>query len=117
MSTAEQPVAGRTYPLEVEGVGRFVFRKRRVPDQVRIEAAAIRMTGGPIDDAELENFCLAYQTLLALTVEAPAGWDLEEIDPLDREQTGRMWGAYEALRAEEARFRKGAGQQRAEDRA
>lgn len=99
----------RTYPLDVEGVGRFVFRKRRIPDQVKIETAALRMTEGPIDDVELQNVCIAYQTLKHLTVENPAGWDLDEIDPLDPADTEKMWKVWLALRNEEGRFRKGSG--------
>jgi hypothetical protein len=99
----------RTYPLDVEDIGRFVFRKRRVPDQVKIEAAAHRMTDGPIDDVDLQNVCIAYQTLKHLTVESPEGWDLEDIDPLDAEDTAKMWKVWGALREQEGRFRKGAG--------
>lgn len=98
----------RTFPLSVEGVGDFVFRKRRIPDQVRIEAAARRMTDGPVDDIDLQNVCLAYQTLIALTVQAPADWNLEDVDPLDRDATDRMWKVWGALREQEETFRKAA---------
>jgi hypothetical protein len=99
----------RTYPLEVEDIGRFVFRKRRIPDQVKIESEANRMTGGLIDDLDLQNVCIAYQTLKHLTVTSPEGWDLDDIDPLDPDDTAKMWKVWGALRDKERTFRKGAG--------
>jgi hypothetical protein len=97
----------RTFPVEVPEIGRFVFRKRRVPDQVRIEAAAQRMTDGPTDDPELRHIAMAWATLQVLTVEAPEKWDLEDIDPLDAGDTAKMWAVWKELRAEEdRRFRR-----------
>lgn len=98
----------RTFPLDVENVGHFVFRKRRIPDQIKIEAAARRMLDGSIEDSDLYNICLAYQTLSLLVVKGPDGWDLDEMDPLNREDTDKLWAVWNALRAEEARFRQGA---------
>lgn len=96
----------RTHAVEVEGVGRFVFHKRRIADQVRIEADAQRMTGGPIDDVDLQNVAIAAATLKALAVEAPEGWDVDALDPLDRADTEKLWGVYRALREAEGRFRR-----------
>ena len=96
----------RTHEVEVEGVGRFVFNKRRIADQVRIEAEARRMTGGPIDDPDLENVAIAAATLKHLAVEAPEDWDIDALDPLDREDTDRLWNVYRSLRNAEGTFRR-----------
>lgn len=101
-------IIDRTFPLSVEGIGDFVFRKRRMPDQIKIEADARRMTDGPIDDVDLHQVCISYQTLKHLTVEAPADWDLENLDPLDPEDVNKMWKVWGALREQEEKFRKGA---------
>jgi hypothetical protein len=105
VSTAVHP----THAVEVEGVGRFVFRKRRYPDQIRIEARADRFTDGPTDNRRLEDVALAYATLEVLLAEGPEGFDLAALDPLDLEDSGVMWKVWGALRDAEATFRKGAG--------
>jgi hypothetical protein len=98
----------RTYPVNVEGVGDFVFRKRMLKDQIAIQANASRMLGGPVEDAELRSFAHALATIELLTVQAPADWKPSEIDPLEPEQTQKLWDVHEGLRDAEEKFRKGA---------
>ncbi len=97
----------RTFPLDVPDVGRFVFRRRRLIEQIRIEAEVDKVLSGEAASKELENALFAYLTLQVLTVSAPDGWDLEEIDPLDAAHTDRMWKVWGALRDQEAAFRQG----------
>lgn len=98
----------RNFTVTVPDIGSFTFRKRRVPDQVKIEAMALKFTDGPTDDAELRHIAMAWATLSTLTVEGPKGWDLEEIDPLEQSDTDKMWAVWRALRKQEDTFRKGA---------
>lgn len=98
----------RNYPVAVEGVGDFVFRKRMLKDQITIQANASRMLGGPVDDAELRSFVHALATIQCLTVQAPADWKPEDMDPLETEETAKLWDVHEALRVAEEKFRKGA---------
>jgi hypothetical protein len=101
-------IVDRTYPVEVPEIGRFIFRKRRVPDQVKIESIADRMTDGPVEDAELRHIAMAWATLKTLTIEAPKGWDVEDIDPLEAADLDKMWKVWGALRKQEDTFRGGA---------
>jgi hypothetical protein len=97
-----------TYPLSVEKIGDFRFRKRKVPDQIRIQADAVRLMGGVSDDPDLTDFAMAWSTLKTLAVAMPEGFDMDEMDPLDSADTDRVWAVWRALRVEEAKFRKGA---------
>jgi hypothetical protein len=99
--------SSNTYPVTVEGVGHFVFRKRMMRDQVAIQAEASRMLGGPVDDPELRAFAHALVTLKTLAVQTPQGWNPEAVDPLDAEETGKLWRVYDAMRDAEERFRRG----------
>ncbi|WP_431860130.1 hypothetical protein [Azospirillum sp.] len=99
----------RTHSVTVDGVGTFVFRRRAMRDQIRIEADAVRILGGPIEDDGLRSWALAMATLAALTVSAPDGWDLDTIDPLDEGATAKVLMVYGRLRETEEKFRKGTG--------
>lgn len=98
-----------TFPVEVDGVGAFVFRRRTIRDQFRTEAEASRVMGGPCEDDALRLGAIAFATLLVLTVESPPGWDLESFDPLDPEATGKIFAVARRLREVEAGFRAGSG--------
>lgn len=101
-------VLSPTFPLNVPDVGDFLFRKRRVPDQIKIQAEASRLTGGPCEDVNLTDFALAWATLKTLTETGPEGWDMDGMDPLDADDTDKVWTVWRALRREELSFRKGA---------
>lgn len=100
----------RTFPVPVDGVGTFTFRRRTMRDQLKIEAEATSILGAPLDgtDGRLSMSAVALATLGVLTVAAPDGWDLDAVDPLDEEAVARVFAVYEAFRNEEARFRGGA---------
>src|SRR4051812_6789199 len=98
----------RTYPVNVAGGGDFVFRKRMLKDQITIQANASRMLGGPVEDPELRSFVHALATIECLSVQSPADWKPGEIDPLEPDQTQKLWDVHEALRDAEEKFRKGA---------
>lgn len=102
----------KTYPVSVPGVGEFVFKQRDLAAQVRIQAEASRMTGGPVDDPDIRRFANVVQTLVALAVQAPPDWKPLAADPLEPEQTERLWLVHDAMRDAEERFRKGAEGQR-----
>ena len=102
-------MAGSPFAVEVDGIGSFTFRRRTIRDQFRIEAEANRMLGGPVEDDMLKMGAAAFATLLALTVEAPPGWDIEAFDPLDDVSTARVFLVHRRLRETEATFRAGTG--------
>lgn len=102
-------VNGRTFPVEVDGIGSFTFRTRTIRDQFAVEGEASRVLGGPCDDEALRAGAISFATLLVLTVEAPPGWDIEGFDPLDPAATAKIFDVARRLREVEATFRAGSG--------
>lgn len=100
------------FSVQVPEIGTFKFRKRRVPDQILIEAQAERMLGGPLDNADLKNIAMATTTLQVLTIDAPPAWDIDSLDPLDAEDTDKIWAVWRALRKREDDFRAGSRKDR-----
>jgi hypothetical protein len=95
-----------TFAVNVDGVGTFTFRRRNLRDQFRIGAEKARLTEGvkPIPE-DLEISATAVSTLNVLTVEAPEGWNVEEMDPLDEQTYDKILKVFGALRAREDSFR------------
>jgi len=101
-----------TFPVQVEGIGNFVFRKRQYGDQIWIENKAVEILGGPALTPQLQSVALATATLIRLTVPRDCPWNVETLDPLDDDATPQLWKVYGELRLAEDRFRKGAGEER-----
>lgn len=96
----------KQYPIEIPGVGNFVFRRRVMRDEFKIGAEYSRLTEGVETPVQwLDLIATATATLKVLTVEAPAGWDIDGMDPEDGATYSRIMEVYGALRAAEARFR------------
>lgn len=105
---------GANFTVTVEGVGDFVFRRRTLDSQFKILAAAVRMLGGETVAEHLHMMAVAVETVRHLTVTAPDGWSIEDIDPLDQEQIDRVLLVFGRLRAAEDTFRFGAKAKRAD---
>ena len=100
----------KTFPLEVAGIGNFVFRRRVLRDEFRIGAEYSRLTEGVDAPSQwLDLFATAYATLKVLAVEAPDGWELDTMAPDDSDTYRKIMEVFGALRAAEARFRAGHG--------
>lgn len=98
------------FPLDVEGVGHFIFGRRTVRDRFRIAAEYHRLTEGL--DPGGTDFALAaeaHATLGTLLVEGPAAFvallDLDRADPLDVEADASVVRVFLALRHKELSFR------------
>ena len=94
------------FHVEVDGVGTFSFARRTMRDEMRIQAELSRLTEG----VESPNFTLQtvggwIAHLKVLTVSAPDGWDLDQMDPLDEDVYGQMFKVFTALRNKEDSFR------------
>ena len=111
--TVPPPHRGATFAIEVAPFGRFTFRRRQIRDQIRIEADAERLLGGPVEDIGLSNAAFALATLQVLTVAAPPGWDLGAVDPLDRAALEDVYRVFGRLRAQEDSFCDGVAAARA----
>ena len=98
-------MSAATYAVEIPGVGKFVFRRRKMRDQIAIEAETLRITGGETESDNLRRAASSLATLGILTVEAPKGWDLEMVDPLDTDAIAEVLKVFGGLRSAEDEFR------------
>lgn len=102
--------------VDVENVGRFRFGRRTMRDELRIGVEYSRLTEGVDTPTEfLALFAGIIAALTVLTVEAPKGWDIEAMDPLDQDSYNQLMEVHAALRAKEADFRRSAKAERQED--
>ncbi len=94
------------FPVDVDGIGRFVFAKRKMKDEIDIQVEYARMIQGVEPTAWLATVAGWLSDLRVLTVLAPVGWDLEEMDPLDDETYKQIALVHSALRTKEGSFRR-----------
>lgn len=96
------------FHVEVEGMGRFVFARRQLNDHFAIAAEYSRLTEGVSHPTEwLHMFATAVSLIRVLTTSFPAGFDLDELDPLDDETYEKILKVYLAYREKEDSFRQG----------
>jgi len=96
------------FPVEVEGIGRFVFAKRTMADEIAIQRKYAEIVGGVEPTPWLQSVGAWLAVLPVLTVSAPEGWgDVEEFDPNEEETFERLSRVYMALRERENSFRGG----------
>lgn len=96
------------FQCQVEGIGNFRFAKRTLRDDLRIQAEYSTIAGH-VDSPtrELAVFASCYAALKVLLVQAPDGWDLDSLDPLDDDAYTQLVKVHNALRSQEDRFRQG----------
>lgn len=90
----------------VEGVGQFTFARRTMRDEITIQVEYARIIDGAEPTSWLQAVGGWLSTLKVLTVRAPDGWDLDELDPLDPETYARMNAVYGGLSEKERSFRR-----------
>lgn len=95
------------FTLDVEDIGRFVFGRRQMADEIKIHVEYARLTEAVTPTAWLDQVATWLSTLKVMTVRAPDGWNLDEMDPLDDETYAKMLKVYAALTAKEGSFRRG----------
>jgi hypothetical protein len=97
-----------SYPVVVESVGTFECRRRTLRVEIKIGAEFSRLTEGEeVIPGWLRELCEIVSTLKCLVVKGPDGWNVDEMDPQDEKTFGRLIAVYNAILAEEARFRTG----------
>ncbi|EON2339040.1 hypothetical protein ACLLKL_002010 [Escherichia coli] len=90
---------------DVDGVGRFRFARRMLSDEIQIQRKYAEYVGGVEPTAWLATLSEYLSTLHVLTVEAPEGWDIDNMDPLDDDTYAKIARVFVALREREERFR------------
>ena len=96
------------FPVAVEGVGSFSFAKRTMRDEIAIQVDFARIIDGVDPTVWLQAVGGWMSVLRALTVRAPDGWDIDELDPLDDETYSKLGRVYDALVSQERAFRQAA---------
>lgn len=95
------------FTVEVEDIGTFVFARRTMRDEFRIQAEYSRLTEGvPVPALHLFQTATQVATLKVLTVEAPDDWNIDAMDPLDEASYDKLDRVHAALRDKEDTFRK-----------
>lgn len=103
MSTAP---GAKEFVESVDGIGTFTFARRNMRSELAIAAEFSRLSEGiATPSAFLETVGGWIATLKVLTLVAPDGWVLDEMDPLDDENYARLMKVHGALRAREDLFR------------
>lgn len=94
------------YQVQVEGIGQFTFARRKLADEVSIQVEYARILDGvqPTEWLALVGGCLS--ALRVLTVRAPEGWDIDELDPLEDESYAKLMQVHAALVSKERSFRR-----------
>ena len=96
------------FDVSVEGIGSFAFGRRKMADEVAIQVEYARIIDGVTPTEWLALVAGWLSALKVLTVRAPAGWDIDEMDPLDDDTYAKLMKVHAALTAKERSFRKGA---------
>ena len=97
------------YIVPVEGIGNFTFGRRKMADEIAIQREYADIIGGVPATAWLATVGTWLSAFKVLTVRAPAGWDIDEMDPLDDETFEKLKRVYDALCEKELSFRRKPG--------
>jgi hypothetical protein len=94
------------FRVSVEGVGEFTFGKRTMRDECDAQVEYARIIQGVEPTQWLQIVGAALSDLRTLTVTAPEGWDLEELDPQDADTYKKLYDVHMALLEKERSFRR-----------
>lgn len=95
------------FNVDVAGVGTFVFGRRKMADHVKIQVEYARMTEGVEPTPWLDCLVTWLAVLKVLAVRTPDDFVVDELDPLDDDNYGKLLKVHAALRAKEDSFRPG----------
>ena len=93
------------FPIDVEGVGTFVFGRRTMADEIKMHVEYSRLTEAVPPTPWLDQVATWLSTLKVLTVRAPDGFDIEALDPLEEDTYIKMMRVHAALVEKERSFR------------
>lgn len=96
------------FVVPVENVGQFTFGRRTMGDELAIHREYSNILQGVEHPTQMLDILGNWlSTLRVLTVSAPAGWDLDEMDPLAEDTFAKLRAVFDALTAKELSFRGG----------
>ncbi len=94
------------FTVAVDGVGTFTFGRRTMRDEIDIQREYAAILDGVKPTVWLEVVGSWFSAFKVLTVKAPEGWSVDELDPLDNETYSKMNLVYDALCEKELSFRR-----------
>lgn len=98
-----------TLPVNVEGIGSFIFKMRTIQNQFRIEVEYAKLTEGVAEVTTfLGNLAEHVADLSCLILSGPPGWsadDIMKMDAFDTETYVKIEQVWSALRDKETSFR------------
>lgn len=100
-----RPAHTSDFAVDVEGVGRFVFGRRQMADEIKIHVEYARMTEAVTPTPWLDQIATWLATLKVMTVKSPDGFNLDELDPLDDDVYANLMKVYMAFAEKERSFR------------
>lgn len=92
--------------VKVDGVGGFTFARRKMALEIEIQVEYAKMLDGAPATEWLALVAGWISALKVLTVRAPEGWDLDELDPLDDDTYAKLAKVHAALTEKERSFRR-----------
>lgn len=95
------------FTVPVEGVGEFVFGRRKMADHMKIEVEYARITEGVMPTPWLDKLATWQATIRILAVRVPDTFNMEEMDPLEEKTYADLSKVFFALREKEDSFRRG----------
>ena len=99
--------APNDFQVTVDGLGAFTFGRRTMRDEFAIAAEYSRLTEGIKTPTDFLHFyARAFSTVKVLQVEGPAGWNVDNLDPQEDASYAQLISVFDALRAQEADFRR-----------
>lgn len=93
------------FTVDVDGVGTFTFGRRTMRDEIKIQVEYARLIEGVEPTEWLESVAGWLATLRVLTVLAPDGWDIDDLDPLDSATYTKLARVNTELATKERSFR------------
>lgn len=95
------------FDVPVDGIGTFTFGRRKLADEIAIQVEYARIIDGVQPTDWLALVAGWISALKVLTVRAPAGWDIDEMDPLDDDTYAKLMQVHAKLVEKERSFRAG----------
>jgi hypothetical protein len=93
------------FNVSVDGIGAFVFARRKMADEIKIQVEYSRLIEGVEPTYWLSTVAGWIAAFKVLTVVAPENWDIDEMDPTDDVTYANMNAVHKALCAKEGSFR------------
>ena len=100
-----RPAHPSDFDVPVEGIGTFTFGRRKMADEIAIQVEYARIIDGVQPTDWLALVAGWISALKTLTVRAPAGWNVDEMDPLEDETYAKLAKVHAALVEKERSFR------------